>query len=50
VKAATLTRIKGGGMTQIFRVAALDATPPSADAVALPVAIQTLVNKAGGSN
>jgi hypothetical protein len=50
VKAATMTRVKAGGMTQIFRVASLDATPPSADAVALPAAIQTLVNKAGGSN
>jgi hypothetical protein len=46
VKAATLTRAKAGGMTQLFRLAAYDATPPSADAVALPAAIQTLVNKA----
>jgi hypothetical protein len=46
VKAATLTRAKAGGMTQVFRLAAYDATPPSADAVALPAAIQTLVNKA----
>jgi hypothetical protein len=50
VKAAALTRVKAGGMTQIFRVVAYDATPPSPDVVALPVAIQTLVNKAGGSN
>lgn len=46
VKAATLTRAKAGGMTQVFRLSAYDATSPSADAVALPAAIQTLVNKA----
>lgn len=46
VKAATMTRVKAGGMTQVIRLAAYDATPPAADAVALPAAIQTLVNKA----
>ena len=46
VKAATLTRAKVGGMTQVFRLSAYDATPPSVDVVALPAAIQTLVNKA----
>ncbi|MBL8261258.1 MAG: hypothetical protein JNM58_02445 [Xanthomonadaceae bacterium] len=43
---ATVTRVKVGGMTQVISLTAYDATPPAADAVALPAAIQTLVNKA----
>lgn len=46
VKAAALMRVKAGGMTQVFRIANYDPATPSADAVALPPAIQALVDKA----
>lgn len=48
-KAPMTTRIKLTGMTQVMKIASFDLTPPAADTVALPPAIDALVKKAAAA-